>query len=157
MKSYIVKSLKYFLLLCVLYAVLMAILYATDSAAVPVEELGDYLLYTTRGRIMILVTLLLSAFYPRFGFVEREIEGSIAADRERIVNVMRQYGMALERESNLEMTFRAVGITRRLRMLFEDRVTVSECEGGLRVAGLRRVAVGVAFAIERAIHSANLE
>lgn len=157
MRSYIVKSVKYFLLLCVLYTVLMVVLYATDSAAVPVEGLGDYLLYTTRGRVMILLTILLSVLYPRFGFVEREIEGSIASDRERIVNVMRQYGMALESESDGEMCFRAVGFTRRLRMLYEDRIVVRECDGRLHVSGLRRVAVAVAFAIERAIYIAKNE
>ncbi len=157
MKSYIVKSLKYFLLLCVLYAALMAVLYATNSAAVPIEELGNYLLFTTRGRVMIIVTLLLAALYPRFGFVEREIEGNITDDRERIVNVMRQYGMVLGSDSDGRMVFRAVGFSRRLRMLFEDRITITESNQRVRITGLRRVAVGAAFAIERAIHSSKLE
>lgn len=146
------RSAKYFVMLCVLYAAIMTVLYATGMSAVPVDQLAYALLHTWRGAMLAGMALLLAATYPRFGFTRRTVEADADRDRDMIVNTFASAGFVLTGESEQSMTFRAGSPLRRLRLMFEDEITVTHGDGSgtIVIDGIRRVAVPAAFRIEAA-------
>ena len=66
------------------------------------------------------VIVLLAAFYPRFGFIVRRVEGDVEEHREQIVNAFRSAGFELRREEDDALFFRAKGPLHRLLLLGED-------------------------------------
>ena len=145
------RSAKYFVALCVLYAAIMAVLCAAGMSAVPADRLAYVLLHTWRGAMLGGMALLLAATYPRFGFVKREVAADFDGDRERIVNVFASAGFVPTGETDGRITFRAASGLRRLRLMWEDEITVTRNGSGSTVIeGIRRVAVPAAFRIEAA-------
>lgn len=146
MKHYLLRSVKYFLALCVLYAVLAYLMIISNGMISPFEYI--LILFSTwRGYMLVVATLLLSATYPFFGFIKRETEGSIAEHREQIVNAFLVSGFSLVEESDDKMVFSARGI-KKLICLWEDRVTVSQVGNMLVIDGIRRAVVGVVIRLE---------
>lgn len=145
-------------MLCVLYAALMAVMYATGTAAVPADRIVDTLLHTQRGWVLIGAVVLLSATYPRFGFVRRTFAGDLARHRDTIIAAFAEAGYRLQSETAGAMSFRAEGFAKRLRLLGEDEITVETAGGGeIAVDGIRRVAVPVAMRLETRIKKSEDE
>lgn len=151
------RSVKYFAMLCVLYAAIMTVLCATGMSAVPADRLTWVLFHTWRGAMLGGMALVLAATYPYFGFVRRQTDGDMAENRQQIVNAFAAAGFVLTHETDGCMTFRAAGALQRLRLLGEDETTVTRGEnGGMVIDGIRRVAVPVAFRIEAAVRHSKL-
>ena len=73
--KYFIRSLKYFVALCVLCAAIMALNRLSGFATLTLEETFYVMFHTTRGMMLPAVIVLLAAFYPKFGFVQRKVEG----------------------------------------------------------------------------------
>ena len=150
MKRYFVRSVKYLAALVVLYVGLMAVMHYSQHSTITFAERWQLMFAQWNGWGMVVVSILLAATYPFFGYTRRSFEGSLVADREQLDAAARLYGLALVAEGDGELLYRAKGL-RRLTMLFEDGIVVRQNGAQIEVEGLRRVAVRFAFDVERYI------
>lgn len=145
--KYIVRSLKYLLLISVLYVALLWVssIY-TYNGMVDVVTLLKAQLGSERGVWLVATFIGLALLYPRFGYVRRIVEDvDIEGDRIRIDNAMKLYGFKFAGVREGRLVYRAEGIIRRITLLFEDEVLVREVEGGVEIEGLRRSAVRIIY------------
>ncbi len=150
MKKYFVRSVKYFIALCVLYVALMALMHYSEHAPITFAQRWELLFATWRGWGMVVATILLAATYPYFGFAKRVFEGNIATDREEFAMAAEVSGLELVSATETELRYRAKGL-RRLVKLYEDEVVVRQNGTQIEVEGLRSLAVRFAFDAERFI------
>lgn len=146
MKRYLIRASKYFVALCVLCAAIMALNLMTGMARLSFGESLYVMFHTPRGMLLPAVIVVLAAFYPKFGFISRRVEGDVEEHREQILNAFRSAGFELVGEEEGVMRFRARGALHRLLLLFEDEILVSQYGQWILVEGIRR---GVARVIYR--------
>ena len=157
--KYAVRSLKYLILICVLYVALtwLSALY-TYGGMVDVVTLMRAQLGSERGMWLIVVSLLLAIFYPRFGYICRVVQGAdIETDRIRIDNAMKIYGFKFVEVRDGALVYRAEGIINRIVLLFEDEILVRQIEGGIEVEGIRRRAVRILLQLKAYIEHKGRE
>ena len=143
--KYAVRSLKYLLLICVLYVALtwLSALYTYDGM-VDVVTLMRAQLGSDRGKLLIVASMLLAIFYPCFGYIRRVVQrADIEVDRLRIDNAMKIYGFKFVEVREGALVYRAEGVINRIVLLFEDEILVRQIEGGIEVEGIRRRAVRI--------------
>ena len=150
MKKYLIRSVKYFIALCVLYVAMMALMHYSEHAPITFAQRWELLFATWRGWGMVVATILLAATYPYFGFAKRAFEGNIIADREEFTMAAEVSGLELVSSTETELRYRAKGL-RRLVKLYEDEVVVSQNGTQVEVDGLRSLSVRFAFDAERFI------
>jgi len=150
MKKYFVRSVKYFIALCVLYVALMALMHYSEHAPITFAQRWELLFATWRGWGMVVATILLAATYPYFGFAKRAFEGNVIADREEFTMAAEVSGLELVSATETDLRYRAKGL-RRLVKLYEDEVVVRQNGTQIEVEGLRSLAVRFAFDAERFI------
>lgn len=136
--KYILRSVKFLASIIVLYVAALWILERTGASMLPVRDSLGVLLLTWRGRILVAAVVVWAAVYPRVGFVTRTVAADFEADREQIVNAFIRSGYMQTGEKNGMLTFRAANVFRRLRLLFEDEVTVARSDNGVTLTGIRR-------------------
>ena len=148
--KYAIRSLKYLLLISVLYVALLWVssIYTYDGM-VDVATLLRAQLGSQRGVWLVVAFVALAIFYPRFGYVRRVVSGAdIEDDRIRIDNAMKLYGFKFAEVREGALVYRAEGIIRRLTLLFEDEILVRQVEGGVEIEGLRRSAVRIIYQLK---------
>ena len=150
MKKYLLRSVKYFVALCVLYVALMALMHYSEHAPITFAQRWQLLFATWRGWGMVVATILLAVTYPFFGFAKRHFEGDIAADREEFTMAAEVSGLELVSATEEELRYRTRGL-RRLVKLYEDEVVVRQNGTQVEVDGLRSLSVRFAFDAERFI------
>ena len=150
MKRYFIRSVKYLIALVVLYVGLMAVMHYSQHSPITFAQRWQLMFEQWNGWGMVIVSILLAATYPFFGYTKRSFEGDIVADREQLNTAAKFVGLELVSESGNELLYRAKGL-RRVTMLFEDDIVVRQNGTQLEVEGLRRVAVRFAFDVERYI------
>ena len=156
MKKYIIRSVKYLIAFGVLYVGLLWVMHQFDTQFDPPFNISfnDRLLMMFQngwqGWSMVVGMILLATTYPYFGYTKRSIEGNVVVDREQLNSAASFTGLVLVSESETELVYHAKGV-RRLVMLFEDEVIVRQNGGNIEIEGLRRVAVRMAFDVERYI------
>ncbi|WP_418982298.1 hypothetical protein [Alistipes sp.] len=146
--KYLVRSLKYFCALCVLCAAIMALNVASGMSPLSFGQFADVLFHTQRGWMLIGVIVLLSAFYPKFGFVVRTVEGDVVRNREQIVNAFESARFSLRSEQEGVMIFRADGLLHKLMLLGEDEIRVSQQGDRILVDGIRRGVARVMYRLD---------
>lgn len=154
MKLYLIRSLKYFVALCVLY---VAFMYAMHEAGATMLTLADdwaILTGTPRGWLMIAAVVAMAAIYPKLSFITRRVEGDIADDRERIIAAFEVAGYSLTGEEDGRMVFRA-GRVQRLFYLWEDEIAVAQYGQWLEITGIRRSVVRTAIRLDGYIRNHN--
>ena len=109
-----VRSVKYFVHLCVLCAAVILVMHLAGMLAVAPAELPALLFASWRGWVLAAAVVLLSAAYPFTGFITRRVEGFLDDDRERVVNAFRAEGFVPADDDGEGMTFRAASPLRRL-------------------------------------------
>ena len=92
--------------------------------------------------------MALAAVYPRFGFVVRKVEGDVEENREQIVNAFKSAGFSLRGEEDGVMTFRADGPLRKLMLLGEDEIKVSQYGQWIQIDGIRRGVARVEYRLD---------
>lgn len=146
--KYLLRSAKYFIALCVLCAALMTLNQATGMARLSIGETFYVMFHTPRGMLLPAMIVVLAALYPKFGFVVRRVEGDVEADREQILNAFRAAGFSLRQERDGELVFRADTLLRRLTLLWEDEIKVSQYGQWIRIEGIRRGAARVQYRLD---------
>lgn len=146
--KYFVRSLKYFCALCVLCIVLMGLMLMTGTSALSLDDTLYAMFHTDRYLMLFTAIVVLAALYPRFGFVERKVEGDVEENREQIVNAFKSAGFSLRGEEDGVMTFRADGPLRKLMLLGEDEIKVSQYGQWIQIDGIRRGVARVEYRLD---------
>ncbi len=154
---YLVRSLKYFALLCVLYVAIVWLMYWSGSLPEHPWKMMVFVLQTQRGVIMAAAFVVLAAAYPMFGFMRKRIDGSTAGNREQIIRAFQMQGFRLTGEHEGEMTFRGDGLFKRLSLLFEDQITVRDTASGLEIEGIRRAVARIAYRLDGYIFNSRFD
>lgn len=159
---YVLRAVKYLLFLCVLYVGLeWAMLTFAPSEAMAGYDIGMVLearWATERGKMLVVVFVLLAAFYPLFGFMKRRIDGcSFERDGVRIDNAMRLYGFKLKEDRGAVKIYGADSFMRRVTLMFEDKIEVRVVDGGIEMRGLRRSVARIAYQLGVYMHNSRFE
>ena len=157
MKKYIVRSLKYFFALCVLCIALMGLMLMTGTSALSLDDTLYVMLHTDRYLMLFAAIVALAAVYPRFGFVVRKVEGDVEQNREQIVNAFKSAGFSLRGEEDGVMTFRADGPLRKLMLLGEDEIKVSQYGQWIQIDGIRRGVARVEYRLDSYIQMSKYD
>ncbi|MBR3887009.1 MAG: hypothetical protein IKJ21_05375 [Alistipes sp.] len=147
---YLVRAVKYFAAFCVIY---LAVVWLSVSTMKGYEQsVWDYVwatLQTTRGQLLVVAVVVLSAFYPRFGFITRRVEWDMEDERDQIIATFALAGFSLREEGDGRMVFRADNMLDRLVMLFEDEITVVQYGQWIDITGIRRGVAKVVYRMGR--------
>lgn len=146
--KYFIRALKYFCALCVLCVAIMALNQLAGSSVLSFREALYVMFHTPRGMLLPVVIVALAAIYPRIGFVVRRVEGDVAQDRVQIVNAFRTAGFSLRAEQDGVLTFRADSPLRKLTLLGEDEIRVSQYGQWIEIDGIRRAVARVQYQLE---------
>ncbi|MBO5984527.1 MAG: hypothetical protein J6P90_05855 [Rikenellaceae bacterium] len=143
---YLIRAVKYLLAFCVIYlAVVWLSLKTMRGMDVSVMDYVVATLQTTRGQLLMAAVVVLSAFYPRFGFMTRRVECDMEEERDSLLANMALAGYTLREESEGRMVFRATSILDRIVMLFEDEIVVEQYAQWINITGIRRGVAKVIF------------
>ena len=144
---YLIRSAKYFAAFCVLY---LGIVWLSVMTTKSMDySVWDYIMATfatSRGKMLGLAVVVLSALYPCMGFMTRRVECDMQEDHDYLLRVFAAAGFTLKEESEGCMVFKADNILSRLVMLFEDEITVEQYGQWVDITGIRR---GVAKVVYR--------
>ncbi len=151
MTRYFQRSLKYFVALSVIYFVIIYAMSATSLMVMSPEETFASLFNSSSGFRMVGAMLVLALAYPFFGFSKRSIEGSVALNRVEIEEVMLRQGFKLIEEREGKLIYGAGNFFRRLTLLFEDYLVLTQREEKIEVAGNNRSVAYMLFRLEYAI------
>lgn len=146
--KYFLRSLKYFCALCVLCIVLMGLMLMTGTSALSLDDTLYVMFHTDRYLMLSAAIVVLSILYPRFGFVVRKVEGDMELNREQIINAFRSAGFSLHSEGDGEMTFRADNFLRKLLLLGEDEIKVTQYGQWIALDGIRRGVARVEYRLD---------
>lgn len=136
--KYLIRSLKYFIALCVLCVVLMALMILTGSSNLTAEETIYLMFHSDRFVLLGVAMVVLAAAYPRFGFITRRVEGDVEQHRTQINNALHTAGFRLIKEDDGVLYFRGDGVLKRLSLLFEDEISVRQYGQWIEIEGIRR-------------------
>lgn len=157
--KYAIRSLKYLVLLCVLYVGLVWLM--AISEGVTDIDLGALLvahLESDKGPWMVVVFVVLALLYPRFGFMLSRVDNcNIKEDRLRINNAMMLFGFKLIEERDGKLVYRASSPLKRLMLMFEDEIIVRSSANGVELIGLRRSVARVAYQLKAYINNKRFE
>ena len=148
--KYLIRSVKYFLAFCVLYvAIVYLSIMTTKGMDISAWEYIVAVFSTTRGKMLGLAVVVLSALYPRMGFMTRRVECDMQQERDYLIQMFAVAGFSLKEESEGRMVFRADNILSRLVMLFEDDITVEQYGQWIDITGIRRGVAKVVYRMGR--------
>lgn len=143
---YFVRALKYLVWLIVLFVALYALMMVTGTSRVSAQQAWMEVYSSSRGILMMIVIVLLAAAYPFFGFVRRTVNAGITDDRDSILRAFNESGFTLAWESPAQMVFKASAPIKKLRLLWEDTITVTaDGDGRIILEGIRRETVRIEF------------
>ena len=106
--------------------------------------------HTPRGLLLPAVILVLA-------FIVRDVEGDLEENRQQIVNALHSSGFKLVDEQEGVMMFRASTLWRRLLMLGEDEIRVSQYGQWVRLEGIRRGVARAAYRLDSYIEQSKYE
>ena len=149
MKQHIVRSAAYFLRLSVLLAALFAIMHFTGTGAPGTSPLDIFT--TPRGWVLIAAVIVLAAFYPYFGYVDRRVKADLVADFEKIHRAFDMGDCGLVLNTDDRVVFRPRSMFKRIVNLGQDAVTVTRDAEGVVISGLRKEVVKAVFRLEAMI------
>ena len=146
--KYLVRAVKYFFWFSILFVIIMVVLVLLGfSGGSPDQLFRDG--WKSVGYIALLFAAV-AAFYPRFGFITKDliIPGEYSDVRDGIVEVMESKGYYLESEEGGNMTFRLRSKVSAVLKMLEDRITLTKTAGGFAAEGLTKEVVRIAGALE---------
>ncbi len=146
------RSIKYLLSLCVVYTVVLYALSFTEMMVLTRGQTFHAVFSTHRGLVMLIAILALSAAYPFFGFMKRTLKADLSQERDIIVKAFElQHFRVLRDEPGFRITFVAEGFFKRLTMLFEDHILVTQIGDEIEIRGNRKGVAYVVFRLEAAL------
>ena len=151
-KIFALRAVKHFVRMAVLVGALFGIMYATGTLGVAPEELLG-----TRGLILLVALVAISAAYPFYGFMTASARASLVDNRAQVVEALQRGGYTLVTEREGEMHFRATSGLKRLVLLGDDAITITQAEwGNVTICGVRKEVENARFRIEGLVGRLNL-
>ena len=147
MKKYLLRSLKYFVVLCLLFVALVWLKITYEKLPITMGQMMQLYFSAWNGWFMAVVVVLMSATYPYFGFVSRKTTGSITTDRQQVEAAMATTGLVLKSAESGRLVFRATGM-QRLTLLFEDEVVAEQQGEEIVLSGHRKTVVRAMIRLE---------
>lgn len=146
--KYAIRAVKYFFYIVIIVAIMFGILMAVGYLDTDINSLFKNG-YNSLWQIAI-VFALLSALYPSFGFMKKDVivPGEYNEIRPLVIKAMEERGYSLESEEGENLTFRRNGGLSRLTRMLEDRITLTRDITGFQMEGLRKDVVRLVYAIE---------
>lgn len=148
--KYLIRSVKYFVGLCVLIAAVVLILNLTGMGASSAETIFAMLFHTTRGWILTGLVIVLTALYPRIGYTTLRVEGNMALDSVHLADALREAGFEPAGGTHGTRFFRAANPVRRVLLRF-DRVSAAQQGAYIELEGPRKVLARVENPLKRRI------
>ncbi len=155
--NYFTRAIKYLFSLIIIYLAVVYGMTLVGFSSIPPQETLATLTHTTRGITMIIAILALSFSYPVFGFMRQEVSGDIVKHREQIIAAFAANGFSLKGEQSGEMTFANDNLIKKITLLFEDTVTVTQVGDKIVVEGIRRAVPYIIYRLEGAISFSESE
>lgn len=146
--KYAIRAVKYFFYIVIIVAIMFGILMAVGYLDTDINSLFKNG-YNSLWQIAI-VFALLSALYPSFGFMKKDVivPGEYNEIRPIVIKAMEERGYSLESEEGENLTFRRNGGLSKLTRMLEDRITLTRDITGFQMEGLRKDVVRLVYAIE---------
>ena len=151
--TYLRRSVKYFIQLCIIFVLiigaLMAFGFVSKEVAVAFRKGWTSIAYIAA------LFAAMSAAYPSFGYGKRKIraQGDPAEHKKAILEAMEARGYKLEQElPEGGYRFRLASGTARAARLWEDAVTIEPTLDGFQAEGLIRDLSRVVMAIDHKIN-----
>ena len=138
--KYFIRSLIYFVALCVICVAILALMLATGTSALTLDQTVYVMFHTSRYATLFAAIVVLAALYPKFGFVVRKVEGDVEENREQIINAFKSAGFSLRGEDD--------GPLRKLMLLGEDEIKVSQYGQWIQIDGIRRGVARVEYRLD---------
>ncbi len=148
---YVQRSIKYFLSICFVYAAMLYVMSLTEMMVITRGETFRALISTPRGVFMLIAVIALSAAYPRFGFIQRRVKGSIKGHRAEIDQSFAQQHFKLMSEDDRRLIYIADNPLKRLYLLFEDHILVTQVGDEIELRGNRKTVAYVMYRLTHAI------
>lgn len=145
MNTYTRRAVKYLIWLTLLFVLIFTLMMATGTSAQSPAESLQILFGSQRGLLMIGMILVLALFYPRFGFVRREIKANLDTDREKIIQAFEMSRFMLVCEEGNRLTFRTRLPIQRALLLWEDTVTLTADDNYVTIEGIRKEVVKIEY------------
>ncbi len=145
--KYLVRAIKYFLMLTVLFVVVTFFMRFTGALELSFEE-QMAIFMANGGALKFAFLVVLSALYPLFGYVTRGVDGDTVENRDQIIVAMEASGFSLKEERDGKMIFRANTLFRRILFLFEDDIVVEQNGANIQIEGVRRGVVYVVYCLD---------
>lgn len=133
--KYLIRSLKYFAKLCVICVIALVLMSILNMTPYTPLQMLYVLIHTAQGWVLIVAAIFLSAFYPRFGFLKRKVEGDLGKDRGQIIEAFDAAGYGLGSEEDGQLTFRVRSLLQRILLLGEDAITVTQDRNRIQLDG----------------------
>lgn len=151
--AYLRRSVKYLVWFCVIFIIVTCILIlTTENGYTLVSAFDPENGMFKAGSLpkIILFFLAVSAVYPSFAFVRRDIflHGSYEENREMIRRYLDSVGYELVEETPEEDVFRLRNRFTRFMRMYEDRITVERNASPVRMSGFRKDVFRIANGIE---------
>lgn len=146
--KYLIRSVKYFCAMCVLCVALMLAMLLTGTSQLTAEETLYLMFHSDRFLLLGLAVVILSATYPRFGFIKREVKGDVMRHRQQIDSAFQTAGFRFIREEQGVLIYRGNGLMRRLTLLFEDEIRVEQHHEMIQIEGIRRGVARVVYRLD---------
>lgn len=144
---YFIRAIKYFIYLAVIFSVIYAILIITGQTTL---SAFSYTLHSDRVWWLVAAFILLPAAQPSYGYVRRGLRGRMVTEenRRKVLETMEAGRYVLVNEVHDTMTFRAATTASRLRLLYEDKITVTLDKDKITIEGPRKEVVKTEFRLK---------
>ena len=147
MSNFFRKSASYFVYLVILFTVIYAILAVMNQTRIQPSQLGLFFT-SSNGYMLIGLAVVISAAYPFFGFVKKSVRLRTSDDLSPVDKAMAASGYVLTKERGAIREYRPVKRFTRLRMLYNDTVTVDTGFNPVVLEGNRTAVTVLAMRIE---------
>lgn len=100
---------------------------------------------------MVVAIVALSIAYPFFGFMRRTIKGNFVTEQDIIIKAFETQGFRLHHRFDYRLVFVANSIIKRITMLFEDHILVTQIGDEIEIRGNRKGVAYVVYRLEAAL------
>lgn len=138
LSTYFIRAGKYIIQFIILLFVMIGLMSLLSKN--PTSNMFETL-FTTRGLLLWGVVLLFSLTYPFFGFVKRTLTFDATKHAQDVDKVMEMCGFVKLSDADGVTIYRAKNVTKKLVMLYEDKITITTVDGLSTIEGFRKEVV----------------
>lgn len=147
MYNYLRRSASYFLFVTIIFTVTYLLMVLTSTTRVEPDQLWSFFL-SNNGMMVALFAVAISLAYPLFGFAKKSVTVRDTGDWSTVDRVMEASGYVLTEDKGAIRRYRPAKALARLRMLYNDTVTIDASHNPIEISGTRTVAIVLAMRLE---------